>query len=115
MRWCGMASACTGSTPPVQRRWREAFPHLRYQVNLYARWFAEAGMAVVRPVESIEDLQSQGILILRPEDAIPRIQEYVATNRVTHFYGWTVPPGLPPEWSDEHVELMAKEVMPSFR
>ena len=30
-------------------------------------------------------------------------------------FGWTLPPGLPPSWSDEHVELMAREVMPEFR
>jgi probable F420-dependent oxidoreductase len=98
-----------------EKRWREAFRHLRYQVNLYARWFAEANMEVVRAVQTIEDLQSQGILIVRPEEAVSRIHEYVGANRITHFYGWTVPPGLPPEWSDEHVELMAKEVMPAFR
>jgi probable F420-dependent oxidoreductase len=98
-----------------ERRWREAFRHLRYQVNLYARWFLEAGMSVVRAVESIDDLKSQGMLIVRPEEAIPLIREYIAANRVTHFYGWTIPPGLPPEWSDEHIELMAKEVIPAFR
>jgi len=98
-----------------ERRWREALPHLVYQVNLYARWFAEAKMAVVRPVETREDLESQGMMIVRPDEAIEKIRDYVAENRATSFYGWTVPPGLPPEWSDEHVELMAKEVIPAFR
>jgi probable F420-dependent oxidoreductase len=98
-----------------ERRWKEAFPHLRYQVNLYAKWFTEAKMAVVRPVESIDDCRAQGIDIVRPEQAITMIRDYVAANKVTRFYGWTLPPGLPPEWSDEHVELMAKEVMPAFR
>jgi alkanesulfonate monooxygenase SsuD/methylene tetrahydromethanopterin reductase-like flavin-dependent oxidoreductase (luciferase family) len=96
-------------------RWREALPHLRYQVNLYARWFAEAKMAVVKPVETREDLEAQGMMIVRPNEAIEKIRDYVAANRITSFYGWTVPPGLPPEWSDEHVELMAKEVIPAFR
>lgn len=98
-----------------ERRWQQALPHFLYQMNLYARWYAEAGMSVFPPASSRADLERQGFLILRPEDAVERIREYVEANRVTRFYGWTVPPGLPPEWSDEHLELMAKDVMPAFR
>jgi len=98
-----------------ERRWQEALPHFLYQLNLYSRWFTEAGMSLFSAASSREDLERQGFLILRPEHAVERIREYVEQNRVTRFYGWTVPPGLPPEWSDEHVELMAKEVIPSFR
>lgn len=98
-----------------ERRWKEALPHFLYQMNLYSRWFTEAGMKLFSPVTSRADLEKQGFLILRPEQATERIREYVAENRVDTFYGWTVPPGLPPEWSDEHLELMAKEVMPTFR
>jgi probable F420-dependent oxidoreductase len=98
-----------------ERRWKEALPHFLYQLNLYASWFAEAGMSLFSPAASREDLERTGFLILRPEQAVERIREYVEQNRVTRFYGWTVPPGLPPEWSDEHLELMAKEVMPAFR
>ncbi len=63
----------------------------------------------------VADLERQGFLILRPEEAIERIREYVQTNVVSRLYGWTAPPGLLAEWSDEHLELMAKEVMPAFR
>ena len=98
-----------------ERRWQEALPHFLYQLNLYSRWFTEAGMSLFSAASSREDLERQGFLILRPEHAVERIREYVEQNRVTRFYGWTIPPGLPPEWSDEHVELMAKEVIPAFR
>jgi probable F420-dependent oxidoreductase len=98
-----------------QRRWREAREHFSYQIGLYARWFSEAGMSIAREARSDEDLQRQGIFILGPEEAIERIRDYVETNGVTRFYGWTVPPGLPPDWSDEHLELMAREVIPEFR
>jgi probable F420-dependent oxidoreductase len=97
------------------RRWKEALPHFLYQLNLYARWFSEAGMPLFSAASNREELERMGFLILRPEQAVERILEYVAANRVTRFYGWTVPPGLPPEWSDEHLELMAKEVMAAFR
>jgi alkanesulfonate monooxygenase SsuD/methylene tetrahydromethanopterin reductase-like flavin-dependent oxidoreductase (luciferase family) len=98
-----------------ERRWKEALPHFLYQLNLYARWYSEAGMSLVSAASNREELERMGFFILRPERAVERIREYVAANRVTRFYGWTVPPGLPPEWSDEHLELMAKEVMAAFR
>lgn len=98
-----------------ERRWREAREHFTYQVNLYASWFAEAGMDFIRPIRSDDDLRAQGVVVCRPEEAIEKVRAYVAENRVTRFYGWTVPPGLPAEWADEHVELMAKEVIPAFR
>ena len=98
-----------------ERRWKEALPHFLYQLNLYARWYSEAGMSLVSAASNREELERMGFFILRPEQAVERIREYVAANRVTRFYGWTVPPGLLPEWSDEHLELMAKEVMAVFR
>ena len=98
-----------------EKRWREAREHFLYQINLYAKWFGEAGMSVAREAKTDQDLRDQGILIVRPEEAIAKVREYVGQNLATRFYGWTVPPGLPPEWSDEHLELMAREVMPAFR
>ena len=98
-----------------ERRWREARDHFRYQIDLYARWFGEVGMGVAGTVQSDDDLLRQGVLILRPEQAAASVRSYVEEHGVTRFYGWTLPPGLPPSWSDEHVELMAREVMPEFR
>ena len=98
-----------------ERRWRDAERHFLYQINLYARWFAEAGMAVARVASSRADLAAQGVLIVSPEQAVETIRAYRREQPVTRFYGWTLPPGLPAAWSDEHVELMAREVMPAFR
>lgn len=98
-----------------ERRFAEAREHFLYQINLYARWFAEAGMAVASPAQTDDDLRRQGIWMVTPEQAVERIDAYVRETGITRFYGWTVPPGLPPAWSDEHLELMAREVMPAFR
>lgn len=98
-----------------ERRWREASEHFRYQIDAYARWFGEAGMAVAAVANTDEDLRRQGVLVVSPEQARAAIERYRAEVPITRFYGWTVPPGLPPEWSDEHVELMAREVIPAFR
>jgi hypothetical protein len=53
-------------------------------------------------------------LIVSPEQARDAIEEYRRAHAISRYYGWTVPPGLPPSWSDEHVELMATEVIPAF-
>jgi hypothetical protein len=72
-------------------------------------------MTVATRVSTDDDLRQQGVRIVRPEEAVDVIRDYVRENLVTRFYGWTVPPGLPPEWSDEHVELTAREVIPEVR
>jgi len=98
-----------------ERRWREAEAHFLYQINLYAQWFGEAGMSVATPVRDAAELRARGIAIVRPEQAVAAIRGYRAQLPVDRFYGWTLPPGLPPEWADEHIELMAGEVIPEFR
>ncbi|MFI5315984.1 MAG: LLM class flavin-dependent oxidoreductase [Myxococcota bacterium] len=98
-----------------ERRWREAEPHFLYQINLYAEWFAGAGMSVATTARGGADLRARGIMIVSPEQAAEAIRAYLQSVPVTRFYGWTIPPGLPPEWADEHLELMAREVIPAFR
>jgi alkanesulfonate monooxygenase SsuD/methylene tetrahydromethanopterin reductase-like flavin-dependent oxidoreductase (luciferase family) len=98
-----------------ETRWREAETHFLYQINLYAEWFGEAGMQIAAVAKSKADLQRRGAMIVSPEQARDAIRRYAAEQPVTRFYGWTIPPGLPPEWADEHVELMAREVIPEFR
>ena len=98
-----------------EKRWREAEQHFLYQINLYAQWFGEAGMQIAAVAKSRADLANRGAMIVSPEQARDAIARYAAEQPITRFYGWTVPPGLPPEWSDEHLELMAREVMPHFR
>ena len=98
-----------------EKRWREAEQHFLYQINLYAQWFGEAGMQIAALAKSREDLARRGAMIVSPAQARDAIARYAAEQPITRFYGWTVPPGLPPEWSDEHLELMAREVIPAFR
>jgi alkanesulfonate monooxygenase SsuD/methylene tetrahydromethanopterin reductase-like flavin-dependent oxidoreductase (luciferase family) len=98
-----------------EQRWAEAGEHLLYQANLYAKWFSEAGMAIAPTAASAAELRGRGVLVVTPEQAVDAVRGYVDANLVTRFYGWTIPPGLPPEWSDEHVELMAREVIPALR
>ncbi len=90
-----------------EKRWAEAERHFLYQINRYAEWFQEAGMQVARTAKSRADLEQQGVMIVSPEQAAEVVAQYRRDVPITRFYGWTVPPGLPPEWSDEHLELMA--------
>jgi alkanesulfonate monooxygenase SsuD/methylene tetrahydromethanopterin reductase-like flavin-dependent oxidoreductase (luciferase family) len=47
--------------------------------------------------------------------AITMIREFVRNVPITHYYAWTLPPGLPPQWAQAHLELFASKVIPAFR
>ncbi len=40
-----------------EKRWREALPHLLYQLNLFSRWFTEAGMSPFPPASNREQIR----------------------------------------------------------
>jgi alkanesulfonate monooxygenase SsuD/methylene tetrahydromethanopterin reductase-like flavin-dependent oxidoreductase (luciferase family) len=100
-----------------ERREREAREHFLYQLDLYARWSAELSgwEEYTRRLAADTDLPGRGVLVVSPAQATDIIRKYVEEMRVNRWYSWTLPPGLPPEWADEHIELMAKEVIPAFR
>jgi alkanesulfonate monooxygenase SsuD/methylene tetrahydromethanopterin reductase-like flavin-dependent oxidoreductase (luciferase family) len=98
------------------KRWAEATQHFSYQLNRYAKWFKDAGMDFFQPVKADRaELEATGFHIVKPAQAIKMIEEYVAATGTSRWYSWAVPPGLHPDWSNEHLELFAKEVMPAFR
>jgi hypothetical protein len=43
------------------------------------------------------------------------IRDYISNVPVTHYYSWTLPPGLPLRWAQAHLELFASKVIPAFR
>lgn len=104
-----------------ERRWREAREHFRYQIDLYGRWSAEVpgrvpGTPLFLPDTSTDDaLRAAGARIVTPEQAIAEIQRFQRDTNIDRWYTWTLPPGLSPEWADEHIELMATQVIPAFR
>ena len=98
------------------KRWAEAVEHLAYQQKCYGEWFKAAGMDFIKPVEATrESIEVNDCYIVSPEQAVDMINDYVEQTGTDRFYTWAVPPGLHPSWSDEHIELMASEVMPAFR
>jgi alkanesulfonate monooxygenase SsuD/methylene tetrahydromethanopterin reductase-like flavin-dependent oxidoreductase (luciferase family) len=102
-------------TRDPERKWREALPQVAYQVNPYAKWTAEAGLGTFAPVTSRSDLEANGCFIATPERACEIVERFVDESQLTRLFSWTIPPGLPPEWRDDHIELMAREVFPNFR
>ena len=50
-----------------------------------------------------------------PDTAIGMIRNLADTVPITHFYSWTLPPGLPARWAQTHLELFASKVIPAFR
>lgn len=99
-----------------EKRWKEAVEHLAYQQNEYGKWFSAAGMDFIKPVEATrQSIEGNECYIVSPEQAVEMIRKYVDATTCDRFYTWAVPPGLHPSWSDEHIELMTKEVIPAFR
>lgn len=104
------------------KSWEEAADHVIYQLNCYADWAEKAGMpahyretVVPRPRDRSE-LRKLGILnVVDVRTAIEMIRAYAAEVPLTHYYSWTLPPGLPPSWVQPHLELFVNKVIPAFR
>jgi hypothetical protein len=62
-----------------------------------------------------DGLRKRGHLkVVDPETAIKIIREYISAVPLTHYYSWTLPPGLPPRWAQPHSELFASKVIPAI-
>ena len=100
-----------------EKTFEEAADHILYQANNYTAWLSAAGL-MPNPVylRDREHLRQSGVLkVVEPETAITMIREFVRHVPVTHYYAWTLPPGLPPRWAQTHLELFASKVIPAFR
>lgn len=87
-----------------------------YLIAVYNQWLAEAGQALFPPVGEPRHLAELGLLhCVTPQQAVDLVGSYVESTGIERYYTWTVPPGYPVERMDEHLALMAAEVMPHFR
>ncbi|MBI3249282.1 MAG: LLM class flavin-dependent oxidoreductase [Deltaproteobacteria bacterium] len=103
------------STDP-EKTWNEAADHVLYQVNEYAGWGEKAGLAVVPRMRDKAHLRESGLLqVVDVDTCIRMIRDYAAEAPLTHYYSWTLPPGLPTSWIQPHLELFASKVIPAFR
>jgi alkanesulfonate monooxygenase SsuD/methylene tetrahydromethanopterin reductase-like flavin-dependent oxidoreductase (luciferase family) len=96
-----------------EARLREAAPHIGYQMARYVAWARgeeEKSPAPLGP----DELRGLGVRFVTPEQACEMVAATVERHAIDRWLSWTLPPGLPAEWSDEHVELMAREVIPNF-
>jgi probable F420-dependent oxidoreductase len=100
-----------------ERTFAEAAEHVIYQVNNYSVWLEAGGLQRLAPhLNDREALRQSGLLrVVDPETAIRMIRDLADTVPITHFYSWTLPPGLPPRWAQMHLELFASKVIPAFR
>jgi len=100
-----------------EKTFNEAADHIIYQSNLYTEWAVKAGQTT-NPVyfkDRAHLREAGGLKVVDPATCIKMIREYVEKVPVTHFYSWTLPPGRPPKWAQEHLELFAAKVIPAFR
>lgn len=100
-----------------EKTFSEAADHIIYQANNYTEWLSKAGL-MPNPVyfRDREQLRQSGTLkVVQPDTAITMIRDFITKVPVTHYYSWTLPPGLPPRWAQSHLELFASKVIPAFR
>jgi alkanesulfonate monooxygenase SsuD/methylene tetrahydromethanopterin reductase-like flavin-dependent oxidoreductase (luciferase family) len=109
--WCLMVSNDPDKT------FAEAADHVIYQANNYSQWLSAAGLSPLSEhLRDREQLRKSGLLqVLDPDGAVKTIRELANNVPITHFYSWTLPPGLPPKWAQTHLELFASKVIPAFR
>ena len=91
--------------------------HTIYQANNYSAWLSAAGLQpLAAHLGDREQLRQSGLLnVVDPDTAISMIRNFAENVPITHFYSWTLPPGLPPRWAQTHLELFASKVIPAFR
>ena len=57
-----------------------------------------------------------GILnVVDVDTCIAMIRGFAEAVPLTHYYSFTLPPGLPASWIQPHLELFASKVIPAFR
>ena len=80
-------------------------------------WLSAAGLQPLAPhLQDPETLRQSGLLeVVEPETATSMTRNFINNVPITHFYSWTLPPGLPPRWAQAHLELFASKVIPAFR
>ena len=89
------------SRDPVARQ-RAALEHFATPRAFYTKWFEALGC-------------DAGFEFATPERAAARLHRCVADQRLHRLLSFGVPAGFPAEWAAEHLELMAREVMPALR
>jgi probable F420-dependent oxidoreductase len=100
-----------------EKTFSEAADHIIYQANNYSAWLSAAGLSPLSAhLRDREQLRQSGLLqVLDPDGAVTLIRELTNNVPITHFYSWTIPPGLPARWAQSHLELFASKVIPAFR
>lgn len=99
-----------------EKSWREAADHVIYQIAAYCKWTEAAGEKMFPAPRTHEDLRKTGLLqVVGVDTCIEMIRDYINEMGLTHFYTWTIPPGLPASWAQPHLELFAEKVIPAFR
>jgi probable F420-dependent oxidoreductase len=109
--WCLIVS------DDPEKTFAEAAHHIIYQANNYSEWLTAAGLQpLAAHLGDREQLRQSGLLkVVDPDTAVSMIRNFTDNVPITHFYSWTLPPGLPPRWAQTHLELFASKVIPELR
>jgi alkanesulfonate monooxygenase SsuD/methylene tetrahydromethanopterin reductase-like flavin-dependent oxidoreductase (luciferase family) len=94
----------------VERAWRRLGPHLLHDAQMYAAWLGESGAVTKSRAASVAELRAeQGpYRIFTPEEAVLHVR------RSGVLLMHPLCGGIPPALAWEHLELVAKKVLPAL-
>ncbi len=100
--WCLIVSK------DPEKAFAEAADQIIYQANNYSAWLSAAGLSPLSEhLRDRKQLRQSGLLqVVDPDRAVSMIRDFTNNVPVTHFYSWTLPPGLPPRWAQTHLETL---------
>ncbi len=94
----------------VDRAWQQLGPHLLHDAQMYAAWLGEGGSVSKSRAASVAELRAEHgpYRIFTPAEAVQHVRR--AGLLLMHPLCGGIPPAL--AW--EHLELVAKEVLPAL-
>src|SRR4029434_3853988 len=82
----------------------------------YAAWMEKAGMPLLPHIRDTAHLRELGLLnVVDVDTCIAMIRAYATEVPLTHYYSFTLPPGLPASWAPPHLDRSDSKVIPALR
>ncbi len=108
----GIIRSCFVTDDP-ERDWPMVRAAERYRMELYGRFFDEAGRGVA-PMQDKERIP-QTWTIGNVDHCVAELSKFIADYSITDLVTWAVPPGLRPEQVNDSLHRFASEVAPRLK
>jgi alkanesulfonate monooxygenase SsuD/methylene tetrahydromethanopterin reductase-like flavin-dependent oxidoreductase (luciferase family) len=108
----GIIRSCFVTDDP-ERDWPPVRAAERYRMQVYGRFFAEAGRGA--PPDRDTERISQNWIVGDVDHCVAELSTFIAAHRLTDLVIWAVPPGMRPAQMHGSLERFATDVAPRLR